>query len=351
MSQATTPQDTAPAWLPDLLGPGYEQARFDLGDDPDGQGSVEAVLVRRTVREGERVSGAVLYVHGFSDYFFQTELAEFTAGRGLAFYGLDLRKSGRARQPHQTPHFATDLAQYDQELELALERVRAETGDVPVVVVAHSTGGLITPLWLDRRRRAGRVAPVAGLVLNSPWFDLQGGSSPRANAFLRGPVTRVLRGLSKAQPLRELKLGVTSAYGDSLHVSGGGQGEWDYDVELKPVLGDPVTVGWLAAVRRGHARLHRGLDVGVPSLVLRSDKSLFARSWSPECDRADLVLDVRQIAKWAGCLGNETTVVPVPDARHDVFLSLPEPRRRAYDVVDRWLADHDLGEGARPAPR
>src|SRR3712207_8345034 len=37
----------------------------------------------------------------------------------------------------------------------------------PVVLVAHSTGGLITPLWLDRRRRAGQVAPVAGLVLNS----------------------------------------------------------------------------------------------------------------------------------------------------------------------------------------
>ena len=30
-------------------------------------------------------------------------------------------------------------------------------------------------------------------------------------------------------------------------------------------------------------------------------------------------------------------MVPMPDARHDVFLSLPEPRRRAYETVDRWL--------------
>jgi alpha-beta hydrolase superfamily lysophospholipase len=51
---------------------------------------------------------------------------------------------------------------------------------------------------------------------------------------------------------------------------------------------------------------------------------------------------VRQIARWAGCLGNETTVVPVHEARHDVFLSLPEPRAAAYAAVDRWLVAHGL---------
>ncbi len=345
----TSPQEatrTRDGWAPDLLGEGYQQLRFDLGEDPDGEGWIEAVLVRREVRPSETLAGAVLYVHGFSDYFFQSELADFAAERGLAFYGLDLRKSGRARKDGQTPHFVKDLARYDQELELALARVRSETADVPVVVVAHSTGGLITPLWLDRRRRAGRVAPIAGLVLNSPWFDLQGGSTPLANAVLRGPVTRLVRGLARVQPMRPLSLGVTTAYGDSLHPSGAGQGEWDYDVSMKPLTGDQVTLGWLAAVRRGHARLHRGLDVGVPSLVLRSDKTLFSGRWAEECDRADVVLDVRQIAQWAGCLGNETTVVPVPDARHDVFLSLPEPRRRAYETVDRWLTAHGLAQRA-----
>ncbi|WP_110180516.1 alpha/beta hydrolase [Nocardioides solisilvae] len=345
------PQRQSDQWQPDLLGEGYEQLRLDLGEDPDGQGAIEAVLVRRNVREGERVDGAVLYVHGFSDYFFQTGLADFFAARGLAFFGLDLRKSGRARKPHQTAHFATDLVHYDEELELSLQQVSAAAGGGPVVVVAHSTGGLITPLWLDRRRRRDAVAPVAGLVLNSPWFDLQGGRTPRANAFLRGPVSRVVRGLARVRPHQALNLGVSSAYGDSLHVTGGGQGEWEYDVAMKPMEGDLVTVGWLAAVRRGQARLHRGLDVGVPALVLRSDKTLLARRWSEECDRADVVLDVHQIQKWSGCLGNETTVVPVPDARHDVFLSIPAARERAYQVVDRWLAAHALGEGADAGAR
>ena len=39
------------------------------------------------------------------------------------------------------------------------------------------------------------------------------------------------------------------------------------------------------------------------------------------------MLDVKQIAQWAGCIGNRTTIVPIVDAKHDVFLSLAEPAR------------------------
>ena len=330
---SSMPHPETATWKPDLLGDGYEQHVLELGADPDGEGEVVAVVVRRTPTAEETVDGAVLYVHGFADYFFQTELADFCAARGLAFYALDLRKSGRARRPGQTAHFASDLEQYDAELDRALDLIAAEHPGRPVKIMAHSTGGLITQLYLDRRRTAGRVAPVAGLVLNSPWFDLQG------KPVMRGPVTWAMRGLARVRPFRALNV-PGGVYCGTLHTSG--TGEWDFDVDLKPLDGFPVTFGWLNAVRRGHARLHRGLDVGVPSLVLRSDKTHFSPSYSEASDRADAVLDVQQIARWAGCLGGETTVVPVPDARHDVFLSLAEPRRRAYDSLDAWLRGHRL---------
>ena len=321
-------------WQDDVLGPGYQRHVIELGADPDGEGDIAAVLVRRTPRPEEIVGGVALYVHGFSDYFFQTELADFFARRGLAFHALDLRKSGRSRRPEQTAHYVSDLALYDAELEEALRLLAAGHPGRPVVAVAHSTGGLVLPLWLDRRRaRSGTAAPLAGLVLNSPWFDLQGW------AVHRGPTTQALRVLSKVRPLRALRPGPT-VYGPTLHTSG--TGEWDFDLAYKPLSGFPVTFGWLNAVRRGHARLHRGLDVGVPSLVLRSDRTHYASTYSAEDDRADTVLDVRQIARWAGCLGGETTVVPVPDARHDVFLSLPEVRKDAYARLDAWLRAHDL---------
>src|SRR5262245_10505582 len=153
----------APSWQPDLLGEGYRQHVLELGPDPDGEGSIAAVLVRREPRAGEVPRGAVLYTHGFSDYFFQTALADFFAARGLAFYALDMRKSGRARREGQTAHYVSDLALCYEELDGALAIVAGEHPGQPVVMVAHSTGGPATAAGSGRRRAAGRLAPVAGL--------------------------------------------------------------------------------------------------------------------------------------------------------------------------------------------
>ncbi|NRQ49283.1 alpha/beta hydrolase [Aeromicrobium stalagmiti] len=317
-------------WKPDELGEGYEQRTIPLGSDPDGEGTIEATLVRRTAPE--TVEAAVLYVHGFSDYFFQTQMAEFFTERGFAFYALDLRKCGRSRREGQTGHYVSDLKMYDQELDAALAIIRDETGGKPVVLSAHSTGGLILPLWLHRlNQTAGgtRGAGIAGLVLNSPWFDLQG------KAWMRTVGTRVIGLVAKVRPKDIIKLPPTNAYGTSLHVSA--HGEWDFNTAFKPLEGFPVSYGWLTAIRRGHARLHQGLDVGVPSLVLRSTRTRFAREYSPAVDDADAVLDVRQIARWSGCLGNQVTVVPIEGARHDVFISKDHARQAAYDAVDQWL--------------
>ena len=321
---------TSANWAGDLLGEGYEQYMVELGTDPDGEGEIAAAVIRRKPRAEEVVRGAVLYVHGFSDYFFQTEMADFFAARGFAFYALDLHKCGRARRPGQTAHYASDLRQYDADLDGALALIAEDHPGLPVTFVAHSTGGLIAPLYLNRKRRAGAVLPVAGVVLNSPWFDLQG------KPVLRGPGTWLLRGLSKASPFRTFKL-PPSIYGQTLHISGGG--EWDFDVVMKPLNGFPVTAGWMNAVRRGHAELHRGLDIGVPSLILRSDKSVFTAA-DGDPNRGDGVLDVQHIARWSGCLGGETTVVPIEDARHDIVLSVPEVRAKAYEVIDSWLSAH-----------
>lgn len=317
-------------WVADDLGTGYEQLTIPLGTDPDGEGTIEATLVRRT--PPAQVEGAVIYVHGFSDYFFQTELADFFADRGFAFYALDLRKCGRSRREGQTGHFVSDLSLYDKELDRALAIVQEETGGKPVVLSGHSTGGLVLSLWLDRlnKKPGGSAgAGIVGLILNSPWFDLQG------KAWMRSVGTKAIAGVAKVKPTTPINLPATDAYGSSLHASA--HGEWEFNTAFKPLNGFPVTFGWLTAIRRGHAQLHKGLDVGVPSLVLRSSKTRFARTWTEAVDEADAVLDVKQIARWAGCLGNALTSLPIENARHDVFISKDEPRKAAYAAVDTWL--------------
>lgn len=319
-------------WAPDLLGDGYEQTTFDLGPDPDGEGGVVATLVRYRPAGTPPGRRAVLYVHGFTDYFFQTHLAEHFHGLGYDFFALDLRKCGRSRRPGQTPHYVSDLALYDLELDRALETVRDEVRGGPVVFVGHSTGGLILPMWLDRlNRRPGgcAAAGAAGLILNSPWFDLQG------PWYVRNVGTVAIRTVGRFKATLELKQPPIDVYGRTLHRDHGG--EWDYDLEWKPLRGFGVTFGWLRAVRRAQAVLHRGLDIGVPSLILRSKATHYSMRLTERSQVSDLVLDVRQIARWAGCLGDRTTIVPIEGARHDVFLSRPEPRAEALGEVDQWL--------------
>lgn len=327
--------------------PGYWQCTFALGPDPDGEGELEATLVRRG-SPYPLAGSAVLMVHGFTDYFFNTALADRFAARGIQAYALDLHKCGRSHRPGQTPHFTTDLARYDTELELALDAIAAD-GASNVLVYGHSAGGLVVSLWLDRRRRRATAGKdVSGLILNSPWLDLQG------PPILRLPPTSVaIRALGRLRKRTVLRRPAEGGYGATLHRDH--HGEFEYDLTWKPIGGFPVTFGWIHAIRRGQARLHRGLDVGVPNLVLRSDRSVREVRDPKEVEsiqRGDAVLDVAQIARWAGCIGNRTTVVPIVDAKHDVFLSVSEARAQAYAELDRWLqwylTDHLTGTGEKP---
>jgi alpha-beta hydrolase superfamily lysophospholipase len=319
------------SWEPDVL-PDYQRHTFALGRDPDGEGDLVATLVRRG-RPQPQARRAVMLVHGFTDYFFHTELADHLAARGFAVYALDLHKCGRSRRDGQTPHFTTDLKRYDRELEQGLRIIADDTDGATVLVIGHSAGGLIVSLWLDRLRRREMTARlgVAGLVLNSPWFDLQGPAVLRsvATSAALGAVSRV----GKRRIVRSPNPG--GGYGATLHRDFAG--EFDYNLEWKPVGGFPVTAGWIHAVRRGHARLHRGLDVGVPNLILRSDHSVREAADPEVMQRGDAVLDVAHIARWAGCVGNRSTIVPIADAKHDVFLSLAGPRQAAYGELVRWL--------------
>jgi alpha-beta hydrolase superfamily lysophospholipase len=321
-------------WQPDVL-PGYWKCSIPLGDDPDGEGRIDATLLRRG--DAAPATDAVLAVHGYTDYFFHTSLADHFAGRGFGFYALDLRKCGRSSRSGLTPHFTTDLARYDRELNRALETIGEETQSARVLVYGHSAGGLIVSLWLDRLRDHGAIsrAGVTGLVLNSPFLDVPGPIP------LRWPPTRALiAAIARVGDKRVARApsGTAGGYGASLHRDY--HGEFDYNLQWKPVGGFPITFGWLSAVRAGQAKLHRGLDVGVPNLILRSDHSVTEASDAVALQCGDAVLDVKHIARWAGCIGNRSTIVPVIDAKHDVFLSMPQPRQVAYQQLDTWLDDY-----------
>lgn len=306
----------------DVLGEPWVAETIDLGHD--GDGPVVATLVSR--RAAEPTGRAVLHVHGFADYFFQVEYAEWWLARGYDFYALDLRAYGRSLLPHQVPNHVLDLAEYDPELDAAWERVATRDGHDHVVASAHSTGGLTVPLWLDRRR----PPELAGVVLNSPWLDLQG------PMLLRTVGTVLLKELGRRRPLQEIKRDVRGFYARSLHRDH--EGEWDFDLTWKPLESFRVHAGWLRAIRHGHATLQRGLDVPAPVLVLSSDRSSLPEEMGEDVHTTDIVLEVPQIRRWATAVGPLVTYVAVPGAVHDVVLSRQPARDRVYAELDRWMS-------------
>jgi alpha-beta hydrolase superfamily lysophospholipase len=311
----------------DVLGAPYTVETIELPDDEEG--AVVATLVCRPA--GGPTRRAVLHVHGFADYFFQVAYAEWWNARGYDFYAVDLRKYGRSLLAHQTPNFTTDLHDYFPELDAAWERVSRDHSET--VLSGHSTGGLTISLWAHHRR-----TPAVAAVLNAPWLDLQG------SAVLRRVVTPAVTRLARHAPKRAIPRTVTGFYARSLHRDH--DGEWDFDLAWKPIESWPAYAGWLAAVRRGHAELHAGLDLSFPVLVLSSAASANPAEMGEAVHTHDIVLDVEQIRRWSPELGRHVTYVAVPHARHDVFLSRAAARAGAFAELDGWLTSYVDGGSA-----
>jgi len=323
-----------PVWQDDILGSGFQQLTLPLGSDDEGD--VVATLVRYRPPRSDLVSPLapahgvdVLYVHGWSDYFFQTGLAEYWHGVGARFHALDLRKYGRSLRENQTPGYVADLATYDADIDAALAAMgHGVDAERPsrrrLVLMGHSTGGLTLSLWAARH--PGRAA---ALVLNSPWLEFQTGGVGRAF------ITPLVQLGARVQPLGTLPQVDLGFYTRS--VSADLDGEWSYEPRWRPARGFPAHRAWLNAVLEGHAAVSAGLGIEVPILTLLSARSTILPRWHDLMLQSDSVLVVDDIARAAVRLGSTVTVARIEGALHDVTLSAAGPRQTAYASLTRWL--------------
>ena len=407
-------------WRPDVLGDEFECTDLDLGEDEEGP--LVATLVRALPaprgfwdrllrRERELEHCDVVYVHGWSDYFFQKHLARFFTARGARFFAIDLRKYGRSLREGQTPGYINDLAQYDREIDAALAIVRGgargavagdpvlgdgggpgndgdgggaasdggsasgsadeigedATGRRPAAVAAagdhrddgaetqpagsrasrrlillgHSTGGLVLSLWADRHR-----GEADALVLNSPWLELQlSGTARRAIA----PMVNVRARLSPHElALPQLDMGF---YSQAQRACSTPEEIAQVNAVWRPEHTLPVRAAWLRAILAGHARISSGIDVGAPVCVLLSARSHFGLSWNDAMSSADTVLEVEGVARAALRLGSSVTVERIDGALHDVFLSRQGVRKQAFARMGSWLLGwRAASDASQPGP-
>ncbi len=323
-------------WQTDILGEDFAACTFQAAG-PDGVERT-ATLVRHlpSAGAGKAPRRVVLFLHGWSDYFFNEELAAFWTRQGFGFFALDMHNHGRSLRPGTHGGYVADLADYDAEITAAIGIIVSlgpKDTRIPVTLMGHSTGGLIAALWASRH--PGRAAQ---LVLDSPWLEMHGSPAVRRAA------RTMVEPLARFRPEAVIRLPERAFYWRS--ISRAAEGEWVLDDTYRPPRAFPVRAGWLSAVLAGQSRVARGLNIEVPILVLISGASANGMFWKESKRRTDAVLDVNTIALRALSLGRTVTLERIDGALHDVFLSAPRVRADAYARMARWIRAYVLDDGA-----
>ncbi|MDE5971582.1 MAG: alpha/beta hydrolase [Muribaculaceae bacterium] len=319
----TTPQNI---WQPDHLGSGYEMTHITQPDDYSGH--VRCTVIRRLSSAESR--NAILYVHGFSDYFLQKEMADEFVSHGYNFYAVDLRKYGRSLMPGQKMFQVRNLQEYFADIDAAIKIIHSDN-NTRIILMGHSTGGLTTSLYMSRK-----PAPqIKALILNSPFLDWN----------LPSPLRKIgiplISTLGRITPSIRVRQKPDNRYARTLSSEHGG--EWTYRKEWKPdILPDP-DMGWIRAIQSAQQHLrHNTCQIKVPILLMRSAESV-KKSDNPEkYYRADAILDTDSIAKYGRKLSDDVTEAIFTGGLHDLALSPYPIRTELYHTIFTWLASHGL---------
>jgi acylglycerol lipase len=127
--------------------------------------------------------GVVAVVHGFNSHSgYYGWVAERLAARGLSVYALDLRGRGRSEGER---FYVESFDDYVSDVEKLLELARSRAPGLPVFVLGHSAGGVVSCLYA-----LGHQNELAGLICESFAYEL-----PAPDFALA-----ILKGLSHVAP-------------------------------------------------------------------------------------------------------------------------------------------------------
>jgi alpha-beta hydrolase superfamily lysophospholipase len=314
---------TARQWTGDILGDGYVATTIDQGIDYSG--SVVSTVIKKNAPASCNSHRGVLYIHGYNDYFFQTEMGDRFVDSCYNFYAVDLRKYGRSIRDGQRHYEFRDVKEYYADIDSALSIMRQEGID-DVTLIGHSTGGLVAASYMNESPHP----EIKRLILNSPFLEWNMGG------FMRRVVLPSVSALGRCFKNMSFSQGSDTSYGESLlrryH------GEWDYDTLWKTVKPNRVTASWIRAISNAQKKLKKKSDISVPILLMHSASSATPSKYDATCQENDIVLNVDDISRIGLKLGPTVTEVSIPGALHDIILSRPTVRDTAYRAIFDWLS-------------
>ncbi|MDE7024453.1 MAG: alpha/beta hydrolase [Paramuribaculum sp.] len=306
-------------WHSDILGGEFEMRYVNQGYGYNE--GVRCTLVRLLASENK--GRAVVYIHGFNDYFFQSEMAERFVAQGYNFYAVDLRNYGRSIMKGQRKFDIRSMNEYFPDVDSVLTAAR-RGGNYEIVLMGHSTGGLLASYYLA----CNSAAPVDALILNSPFLDWNLGWKEHLVPFVSA--------LGRVFPNMSVPQGDSDIYSQSLLRSK--HGEWNFNTDWKLPVSPDVTTGWVRAIDQAQDYLHHHkYSINVPVLLMYSSASSNPEQWGSEASCTDIVLDVKDIRHYGMMLGRNVTPVVVKGGIHDLVLSKPMLRNALYKYMFEWL--------------
>lgn len=310
----------------DVLRPDYQQLVLEFPDDYEGK--VVATLVRK--KNTQTTTKAILYIHGFIDYFFQTEMADQFNQQGFDFYALDLRKYGRSRLGHQQLYNVRDLSEYDAEINKALEIIQAEGHDA-VLLSGHSTGGLICTLFAAHHPQHSLIK---GLWANSPFYDFN------MSEFEKNKALPQLSKLGRLLPNLTIPSGLNKWYVPSLHCHY--HGEWNFNLEWKQPSYKMVKLSFIRAIYEAQKEIHAGVTLTIPTIVMHSHQTTNPKKWGIEAQTSDVILNVNDIQKYAEKMIGDISIQTIENGLHDLVLSAPKVREQVYQHLFAWIKEKGI---------
>ena len=286
----------------------------------DFEGEVSASVEYSVLPEADT---AVLYIHGYMDYFFQHHLASYFIDQGISFYAIELRKYGSSIKKHQHENYFRDITEYDEEISIVLNKIKKD-GHSKIILNGHSTGGLIATYYA---LHGEYKQLISGIILNSPFLELNISKVLKFILPLITPLSHLFPYFKFTQ--------LSPFYTESLHKKY--KGRWNFNLKYKPVPSFITYLGWVRAVLMAQKEIQNHTIETIPCVIFHSDKSCFESTWNDLMLSSDAVLNVADIIFLGRKIYPNADIVEIKNGVHDIVLSSDEVIDDYFENISKWL--------------